>query len=71
MDPDANIAAQRDLIARLHASPGDTTARCELAVHSQALHDWLGRGGFHPAAADWRDVQAITDLLLSRLAPNK
>ena len=31
MDPDANIAAQRDLIARLRADPGDQDARTDLA----------------------------------------
>ncbi len=70
MDPDANIAAQRRLIALLHAEPGDTTARHDLAELNQALHDWLAHGGFSPSAPDWRDVQAVADLMLARLAPH-
>ena len=66
MDPDANIAAQRQLIARLHAEPGDPSTRHDLAELSQALHDWVARGGFIPAAPDWVNVQAVADLLLAR-----
>ena len=41
MDPDANIAAQRELIARLRADPGDQDARTQLADLSQALWAWI------------------------------
>jgi hypothetical protein len=56
MDPDANIAAQRLLIARLRADPGDQDARTDLAELTRALRDWLRGGGFLPAAPDWLQI---------------
>ena len=64
MDPDANIAAQRDLIARLRADRGDQDARSELADLSQALWTWIKDGGFLPAAPDWLKVVAAGYALL-------
>jgi len=66
MDPDANIAAQRLLLARLHTEPGDQDARTSLAELNHALRDWLVSGGFSPAAPDWANVQAAAGRLLSR-----
>lgn len=64
MDPDANIAAQRLLIARLRADPGDQDARNQLADLSQALWAWVKGGGFLPTAPDWIKVAAASYALL-------
>jgi hypothetical protein len=65
MDPDANIANQRLLIARLHVEPGDQDARNDLADLNQALLGWLANGGFSPAAPDWTHVTAEASRLLA------
>jgi len=65
MDPDANIAAQRRLIARLRAHPGDQDVRAELAGHLDAFIDWLAVGGFPPAASGWRQVTQEAAALLA------
>jgi len=64
MDPDANIAAQRDLIARLRADPSDQDARADLAELTQALRNWLRGGGFLPTAPDWIKVFTASYTLL-------
>ncbi len=64
MDPDANIAAQRDLIARLRADPSDQDARTDLAELTQALRNWLRGGGFLPTTPDWIKVFTASDTLL-------
>lgn len=65
MDPDANIAAQRLLLMRLHADPTDQDARDDLTELSQALRDWLACGGFSPDAPDWAQVTAEGSRLLA------
>jgi hypothetical protein len=52
MDPDANLAEQRELIAKYargEFTEGDTDRLVELAA---ALDNWLFNGGFIPK--DWR-----------------
>jgi hypothetical protein len=66
MDPDANIANQWLLIARLQVEPSDQDARTGLAELTRALRGWLACGGFSTAAPDWRHVQAVADGPLSR-----
>ena len=56
MDPDANIAAQRALIARLRADPSDQDARTDLAELTRRTAGWLAGGGFLPTAPDWIKV---------------
>jgi hypothetical protein len=65
MDPDANIANQRLLIARLRVEPGDQDARNELAELNQALLGWLANGGFSPVVPDWTQVTAEAFRLLA------
>ncbi len=65
MDPDANIAAQRDLIARLRADPGDQDARNELAELLDAFVDWLAGSGFQPTAPDWPNITQQAAALLA------
>lgn len=54
MDPDANLAEQRRLAARLVEaepdSPGFAADACRLAELVLALDEWVGGGGFLPAA---------------------
>jgi len=55
MDPNANLAEQRRIVARMldeeseHIDTGDAVRLAELA---QALDEWISKGGFLPDA--WR-----------------
>lgn len=53
MDPDANLAEQRRIIARMLADGSesiDTGDAVRLAELAQALDEWIAKGGFLPKA---------------------
>ncbi len=52
MDPEANLAEQRELRRRILSSEVfDASDAARLAELSEAMDEWLSRGGFLPK--DW------------------
>ena len=68
MDPDANLAEQRRIIARMNQHSMTVSCACtkcvddgaRLAELVQALDEWLTRGGFLPPSwgKHWRGVRS-------------